>query len=422
MLTPFLPKIPNLDFGFLYSFGKNVRTGRFTVDYTLPYHLNADSVLFGEAHAEGWDFWKRPRVEAGAAPGFTTTTSIADNRIDISFGGGYRTMLGANTFFGVNGFYDTSRVYNRWYSSGSAGLEYAAKLAGDDAIDLNFNWYGNLFNRDVLINAFRNKGNSFDLEAGYSHALFDQALDLRLKLTGYQFDIGTAVRGWRGGADLTTRNGAFTVRYEYGHDQIAGYYNTIGWSVTVGFQPENLLKGESPFSLPEPVFRSPRDLRRFLGLKVKRNWYQPNALVLARTTPQPTSCLPIVMKIADTGVLKFCTNYFIPWDGGGAVSAKSLSQVSRIEFTGYVVTPLGPLGEVVVNVGESLSVQAPGDFIFNFSNQIGPPVVNTHAAAWLAARNRSANGLGFQAGGGGWCNIDDACRITDLTVTFYPCP
>jgi hypothetical protein len=208
MLTPFLPKIPNLELGFLYSFGKNVRTGRFTADYTLPYHLSADSVLFGEAHAEGWDFWKRPDVSITTPAGFTTTTSTANNRVELSFGGGYRTMLGSCTFLGVNGFYDTSRLYNRWYSSGGVGLEFAATASGDDAIDLNFNWYGNLFNRDVLVNAFRNKGNSFDVEAGYSHALFNQALDLRLKVAGYQFDVGTPVRGWRGGADLTTRDGA----------------------------------------------------------------------------------------------------------------------------------------------------------------------------------------------------------------------
>jgi hypothetical protein len=47
MLTPFLPKIPNLEFGFRYSFGNNVRTGRFTADYLLPSHLDSDSVLFG---------------------------------------------------------------------------------------------------------------------------------------------------------------------------------------------------------------------------------------------------------------------------------------------------------------------------------------------------------------------------------------
>jgi hypothetical protein len=279
MLTPFLPKIPNLEFGFLYSFGKNVRTSRFTADYVLPFKLSADSVLFGEAHAEGWDFWKRPSVSVAAPPPFTVTTSVTSNRVDLSFGGGYRTMLGDGVLLGVNGFYDSSRVFNKWYSSGGVGLEMAATVGGDDAVDVNFNWYGNLLNRDVLVNAFRNKGNSFDVEAGYSHALFDHALDLRLKLVGYQFDIGTPVQGWRGGADLTTRDGMFTLRYEHGRDPINRDYNTVGGFVTVGLQLENLLSGQSPFTFPEPVFRSPRDLRRLLGLKVKRNWHQPEPVV-----------------------------------------------------------------------------------------------------------------------------------------------
>ncbi len=301
MLAPFLPKIPNLELGFLYSFGNNVRTGRFTADYLLPFRLNSDSVLFGEAHAEGWGFWKDP--------GVTGTTSAASTRIDLSFGGGFRTMLGANTFLGVNGFYDTSRLFDTWYSSGGVGLEFAANLAGDDAIDLNFNWYGNLFNRDVLVNAFRNKGNSFDVEAGYSHSLFDQALDLRLKLAGYQFDVGEKVGGWRGGADLTTRDGVFTLRYEYGSDLLNGDYNTVGAFVNVGFQLENVVTGESPFTLPAPVFRSPRDLSRLVGLKVKRNWHQPVSVVLARATYNPP---PPVCPNLNEGV-SVRTTYIVNW-------------------------------------------------------------------------------------------------------------
>ena len=222
-------------------------------------------------------------------------------------------MLGANTILGVNGFYDSSRLFNKWYPSGGVGLEMAANVAGDDAIDLNFNWYGNLFNRDVLVNAFRNKGNSFDVEAGYSHALFNRSLDLRLKLVGYQFDIGTAVQGWRGGADLTTRDGMFTVRYEHGHDRINGDYNTVGGFVTVGFQLENLLNGESPVVMPEPVFKSPRDLRRLLGLKVKRNWHQPEAVVLARALanptppPPPPSCTNLQGVVFQVSSLPTCT-------------------------------------------------------------------------------------------------------------------
>jgi hypothetical protein len=100
---------------------------------------------------------------------------------------------------------------------------------------LNLNWYGNLFSRDVLVNAFRNKGNSLDLKAGYSHALFNQVLDLRLKVAGYKFDVGNPVYGWRGGADLTTRDGVLTLRYEYGRDRIDGDYNTVGGFVNGGF-------------------------------------------------------------------------------------------------------------------------------------------------------------------------------------------
>jgi hypothetical protein len=297
MLTPFLPKIPNLEFGFQYYFGNHVRTGRFTADYLLPFNLSPDSVLFGEAHAEGWDFWKKPNVSL-AAPGFTVTTSDTSNRVDLSFGGGYRTMLRGSTFFGVNGFYDASHLFNKWYSSGGVGLEMAAEVSGDDAVDLNFNWYGNLFNRDVLVNAFRNKGNTFDFEAGYSHALLNQAMDLRLKAIGYQFDVGNKVYGWRGGADLTTRDGMFTLRYEYGQDRINGSYNTVGGFVNIGFQLENLLSGESPFTLPEPVFKSPRDLRRLLGQKVKREWRQPEAVVLTKSaagilTGNPPTAAPI---------------------------------------------------------------------------------------------------------------------------------
>jgi hypothetical protein len=301
MLTPFLPKIPNLELGFQYSFGKNVRTGRFTADYVLPFKLSADSVLFGEAHAEGWDFWKKPSTSISSAPGFTTTTSTANNRIDLSFGGGYRTMLSEGTFLGGNGFYDTSRIFNKWYSSGGVGLEMAATVGGDDAVDLNVNWYGNLFNKDVLVNAFRNKGNSFDVEAGYSHALFDRALNLRLKVAGYQFDAGQRIGGWRGGADLTTRDGLFTLRYEHGSDRINGDYNTVGGFVNVGFQLENLLSGESPFSRPEPVFRSPRDLRRLLSQKVKRNWAPPTSVRLTQASPtqaQQNPCTNLTGYIA----------------------------------------------------------------------------------------------------------------------------
>ncbi len=85
------------------------------------------------------------------------------------------------------------------------------------------------------------------------------------------------------GRTLPRETGMFTLRYEYGHDRIDGSYNTVGGFINVGFQLENLLRGESPFSFPEPVFRSSRDLRRLLGLKVKRNRHQPTATISSRT-------------------------------------------------------------------------------------------------------------------------------------------
>ncbi len=76
MFSGIIPRISNLELGFLYSFGNNVRTGRFTADYVLPFRLNCDSVLFGEAHAEGWDFWKN-RLYLCSAAFFNTTGLIS---------------------------------------------------------------------------------------------------------------------------------------------------------------------------------------------------------------------------------------------------------------------------------------------------------------------------------------------------------
>lgn len=264
-----LPRIPNLELGYIYSFGPTVRAGRATVDYVLPVNLGNDSTIFGEVHGEFQGFWQAP-------------SGGANNRVDLSFGGGYRKILRNSALVGLNGFYDTSRLFGSWRSSGGLGLEMAAITPGNGAIDLNLNWYGDLFSRDGLINAFRNKGGSYDIEAGYSQPLFNEAIDLRLKLTGYQFDIGSKVYGWRTGADVTTRDGVFTVRYELGRDRVNGSYNSVGGFVNVGFQPEKILRGENPFTAPEPVFQSLRNLRPMLTQKVKRDWHQPTAVVLTR--------------------------------------------------------------------------------------------------------------------------------------------
>jgi len=288
MLAPFLPSIPNLEFGFLYSFGPNLRisSGRFTADYLFPVDVRCDSAFFGEAHVESefYEFLGGRRVVTTAGKGFVTTSTAVDNRTDLSLGGGYRRLLRGCTLLGVNAFYDTSRLWAKWYSSGGVGLELLSNVTDNDAVDLRANWYGNLFSRDLFVNAFRNKGGGFDVQAGYSRGIFWQALDLRLEFTGYQFDIGemNAVNGYRAGAELTTRDGVLTARYEHGYDRINGPYDTVGGFVTLGFQFDKILRWESPVTMPEPIFVNPRNLRRWLSQKVRRNWHQPTAVVLTR--------------------------------------------------------------------------------------------------------------------------------------------
>lgn len=245
-----------------------------SVDYLLPFNISDNSVVFGEAHGNWWNFANRP---AGGA----------SNRVDLSFGGGYRRILSDQLLIGINGFYDTSRLFSNWYSSGSVGLEMAGNIGTNDAFDLNANWYGDIFSSTDIINAFRNQGGSYDIEAGYSHALFNQELDLRLKFAGYQFDVGNSVYGYKTGADLNTKDGMFMLRYEYGSDRINGQWNNIGAFVNVGFQAENIIRGESPFTAPEPVFKSPRNIRRMLTQKVKRDWnqqYGPGKTLLASSS------------------------------------------------------------------------------------------------------------------------------------------
>jgi hypothetical protein len=277
MLRGVLPLIPNLQFGYLYDFGNNrVRGGRFTADYLLPIGLNTDATIFGEAHAEFQNFSKT----------LTSTPSESgfNNRVDMSFGGGYRKFLRQDTLLGVNAFYDTSRLGRTWYSSGGIGFEMAALTGGHDALDLNFNWYGKLFNGAVIRNAFRYGPSNFDFQAGYSHELWDGGPDLRLSATGYKFDIGTSMYGWNAGAELKSRDGMFVLQYTVGHDKLDDTYHAVGGFVNVGLQVENILKGESPFVMPEPIFRSPRSLRYMLTQKVRRDWHQPSTVVVARPT------------------------------------------------------------------------------------------------------------------------------------------
>ena len=52
MFQGILPKIPNLQLGYNYTFGPQLRAGTASVDYLLPFKLGTDSTIYGEAHGE----------------------------------------------------------------------------------------------------------------------------------------------------------------------------------------------------------------------------------------------------------------------------------------------------------------------------------------------------------------------------------
>lgn len=281
--------IPNLEIGFTYTFGSNLRQSRWHVDYVLPFKLSHANVFFGEFHADSqntsatsWfpflnNFWQQ------GDPGL-------QNRIDLSFGTGYRTIFSDSLLVGANAFYDSTRLNGTWRSAGSFGFEAAAIGPGDSLLDVNFNFYSSSYiaydSRGSNLPTFnlfgaisRGTGN-FDVEAGYSQPLFERALDLRIKINAYQFELANSREtGLKTGGEITTGDGVMRLSMEYGHDGVIGSYGTVVASVNMGFQLDNILRAENPFTVPEPVFRSPRNLRRLLAQKVRRNWHKPSAVL-----------------------------------------------------------------------------------------------------------------------------------------------
>jgi hypothetical protein len=281
MFSGLLPPIPNLQLGYVYSFNRNYGAGRVTGDYLKPFSLNRESFVFGEVHAEMWNFWGSSR--SGYSGG------IVNNRVDLSLGGGYRKFFGNQALIGFNGFYDTTRLTGTWFPSGSLGVQAAWLLPGSDALDINFNWYGQLLNGNEWVNTFRYGPSNYDFEAGYSHELWNGGPDLRLKAKGYHFDVGTNLNGYSAGAELKSRDGMFVLKYEASYDRLNNTYQTIGGYVNVGLQLENLLSGLSPFTAPTPIFRSPRSLSYMANQPVQRNWSQPSAVVVSRAATTSSS-------------------------------------------------------------------------------------------------------------------------------------
>ncbi len=404
MLGDYMPQIPNLQLGFQYFFGYKVRSGQLNADYLLPVNIGNDAVAFGEAQGNWWNFNSKP---AGGA----------SNRVDLSLGGGYRKILSDKLLVGINGFYDTSRLFNNWYSSGGAGLEMAANVGASDAFDLNANWYGNIFSSTDILNAFRNKGGSYDIEAGYSHALFNSDYDLRLKAAGYQFDTGNTVYGYKTGADLTTKNGMFTLRYEYGNDKVNGSWNNVGAFVNIGFQIENIVKGESPFTAPEPIFKSPRNLRRMLTQKVKRDWnqqYAPGRATLAAAAAGGggggfENCF----KVNEGG-------FIIPWANTQILPNVSVANLSddlwvTVSFKYYDPCEPGPAGPGFIKVGGNMSYVT-SSIRFNYCDNPGPNYLPATVNLCSNTQLKLKDGQTVV----NYINMDasEAGSIYDLTICF----
>ena len=157
-------------------------------------------------------------------------------------------------------------------------LRLAAMVAGHDAIDLLFNWYGKALDATSLNNigyvppttGEDGFGNSnFDFQVGYSHELYGGGPDLRLSVTGYKFDMDSDVYGYHAGAELKSRDGMFVAKYNVGYDSANQAYQSVAAFINMGFQLENLVAGKSPFVMPKPVFQSPREMTTITQAKPK---------------------------------------------------------------------------------------------------------------------------------------------------------
>jgi hypothetical protein len=161
-------------------------------------------------------------------------------------------------------------------------VEFTALQSGNDAVDLSFNYYGAIFQGAALASIFRKGPSNLDVNLGYSHELWNGGPDLRLSGSGYSFESGTRVYGWKAGAEVKSRDGRFSLKYETAADRLNETYHSVGAFLNVGFETEKLFRGENPLAPPRPIFASPRNPEKLLTEKVKRNWHQPSQAVVAR--------------------------------------------------------------------------------------------------------------------------------------------
>jgi hypothetical protein len=346
MFAGIVPRISNLDFGFIYSVGDAISTGSLCADYLLPISKCDTSMLFTEAHLEYAGYWKS--YTTGAPALFDTA-----NRLDVSIGAGYRKRLTWDALVGVNAFFDSSRIFRNWYSSWGCGLEAVCVIADCSAVNFHLNVYGMQFNRRMFTNVFRNRGTSFDFQTGYSRPILNKKLDLRLKLTGYQFDTGNKNYGCKLGTEIVSRNGLIRFTYDFGYDAINEGYHQFGGFVNVSFNLENLLCGKGVICLPPPVFTNQRNLTRIATRKVERNWHQPAAVILANNAVRSAAeglAAPELMLIASRSTAPGAVSLLAtgstvlyrrflgsPVWSGPSVQGESLDRMKRVELAVNII-------------------------------------------------------------------------------------
>ena len=137
MFQGIMPQIPNLQLGYNYTFGPQIKAGSASADYLLPFKIDADTTVYGEAHGE----FQTLSITQPGSP---------NNSTELCFGGGYRRMLGKDTMVGLHSFFNTAKLSGTWYPSASAGVEFASMISGHDAIDFIFNWYGKALDATIL--------------------------------------------------------------------------------------------------------------------------------------------------------------------------------------------------------------------------------------------------------------------------------
>jgi hypothetical protein len=108
----------------------------------------------------------------------------------------------------------------------------------------------------------------------------------------YNFDVGNNVYAYMTGADLTTRNGLLTFTYEHGYNRINDSWNNFAVFLNLGFLIGNYFMGDSPFTMPEPVFSNgQRNLSRMLSSSVSRMANQAPPPAPTPSPDPPGACM-----------------------------------------------------------------------------------------------------------------------------------